>query len=102
MGRDAVQHTDNQAYQHFEGTCYLHLQEGRVTLYPEDGNQQILPKHSQAFLPDYTVTQPQYNSLQYATNLNSRKLHSHSKLVYPSNLCSRCVRFEHRSGQTLS
>jgi hypothetical protein len=33
---------------------------------------------------------------------NSRKLHSHSTLVHPSNLCSWCVRFEHRSGQTLS
>lgn len=69
MGCDAVQHTDSQAYQHFGETCYLHLQDRRVSLYPEDGNQQILPKHSQAFLPAYAATQPQYNSLQYENNL---------------------------------
>ena len=69
MRCDAVQHTDSQAYQHFRGTCYLYLQDRRVSLYTEDGNQEILPKHSQAFLPDYTATQPQYNSPQYANNL---------------------------------
>jgi hypothetical protein len=101
MGCDAVQHT-SQTYQHFGEPCYLHLQDRRVSLYPEDGNQQIIPNIRRPFYQTTLRHSPKTILFNMQLTCHSSKLHSHSKLVHTSNLCSRCVWFEHRSGQKQS